>query len=441
MSTSSLKFCILSSYRIPKFTGCSWSISLLIQNIALKWTRIWCSVVLTLDTCLSIWSKFCFITSRLVTLSWGICWWTVCIISWRCSINYLVASCLVHLSWWYTYLDIWFSFALVCWCQIVIHLSNGLSKQNVFVILDNSIYSCWTTIIWLIINKVWIVFIGWKITKIHFFTRKRWVQSCISNFITSIFINKSNVNIWIIWTLSFVYWQSNIIISIVLLVIWFKVPNTKCHTVSTWICRITCWNACSFVCKCRSICIVHTWSYTYTCWKCVWSCNCIQLCRNCWCTIDSCVPFKTCCYQCCHHVIHWLAQSFALISIGLSSCIRICQLISCCQFWLNFSNSIIDCFFLLCILMVRRIFFCDFVQQGCFRSILFQDSLIIWCRNSFNYFRPRCCRCRCCRCRCLCSRFIKSFHHFFRVLLIQCCWFWGHCRSIHYSWCSNLILS
>ena len=116
MLTCPLKFCILSTYRITKLTRHCWRISLLIQNITAKWTWVRSCIVLTLNTCLSKWSKFSFIASWFVTLSCCICSWTWSIISWRCSIHYFVVSGLVHLSWWYTNFNVWFAFSLVSWC-------------------------------------------------------------------------------------------------------------------------------------------------------------------------------------------------------------------------------------------------------------------------------------------------------------------------------------
>ena len=164
MRTSSLQLSVLSTYRVPKFTRCSWWISLLVQNITFKWTWIWSSIVLTLNTSLCIWSKLCFITSWFVALGCCIWTWSRSIISWWSCVNYFIVSCLVHLSWWHPNLYVWFSLTLVGRCQVVVYLFCSISECNIFILFDNGINTCRTTICSSIIYKVWVVCIRWKIT-------------------------------------------------------------------------------------------------------------------------------------------------------------------------------------------------------------------------------------------------------------------------------------
>ena len=208
MLTRTLKFRILSTYRVTKFTRCSWSICFLVQDITIKRTWFWSCIVLTLDSCLSIWSKFSFITSRFVALSCCIRLWTRSIISrWIC-INYFIVSCLIHLSRWDTNLYVRFLFTLVSRRQIVIYLLCLVIKTTriqLFVMFDNDIHTCRSTIRWLVINKVWIVFLTWKVTKIYFFTWECRIQSCISNFITCSFIYQAYINLRVVWAICFIY--------------------------------------------------------------------------------------------------------------------------------------------------------------------------------------------------------------------------------------------
>ena len=433
--TRTLKFRILGPYRVTKFTRHGWSVCLLVQNIPLKWTWVRSCIVLTLNTCLGIWSKFCFITSWFVALSCCICCWTVCIISWRCCINYFIVSCLAHLSWWNTNFNVWFAFSLVSWCQVVIHLFSRFGEWNISVVFNNDIHTCRTTISWCIIYKVWIISLRWKVSKIYFFTSVGWRQSCTCNFTSCILIYQAYINIRIVCASCLINWQCHIIVCVVILVIWFKIPNTKCHTICCWVSCVSRRNACRFVCKCCTISIVHTWSCVNTCCKCIWSSDWCQLSWNCWSTIYCCVSSKSCRSQGCHHVIYWLAQTFALVCVWLSWSIRIDQAVACCQFCLNFSDGSIKCCFLLWSWYSCWVVSCNLVQQCCFWSVLFQNNFIF----SFRY----CCSAfyTCFRASCY-SWFAWSCWKFCWTLFAQWSWVryryacrgWSTCRCRSASW-------
>ena len=347
--TCTLKFCKFSTYSATKFTRHCWSISLLIQDITIKWTWIWCSVVLTLNTCLRIWSKFCFITSWFVTLSSCICCWTWRIISWWSCINYFIVSCLVHLSWWYANFNVWFAFSLVSWCQVVIHLFSRFGEWNISVVFNNDIHTCRTTISWCIIYKVWIISLRWKVSKIYFFTSVGWRQSCTCNFTSCILIYQTYINIRIVWAICLINWQSHIIICVVVLVIWFKIPNTKCQTIGCWISCISRRNWCWFISKCSTISIIHAWSCTNTRWICAWCSNSIQLCSNCCNTVNYWVTSETVVCDLSQHVINSVTKTFTLFCISSVCCWCSKQ---CCwfsDFFLNCCDSCLDLSFSSCV--------------------------------------------------------------------------------------------
>ena len=407
MRTSSLQLSVLSTYRVTKFTRCSWWISLLVQNITFKWTWIWSSIVLTLNTSLCIWSKLCFITSWFVALGCCIWTWSWSIISWWSCVNYFIVSCLVHLSWWHPNLYVWFRFTLIGRCQVVVYLFCIVSECYIFILLDNHIHTCRTTVCRSIINKVWIVSISWKVTKVYFFTWVSWSQCCCCNFITCWFINQTNINIWIVCACCLIKWQSHVIVCIISLIVRLKVPNTKCQTIWSWVSWVSCRNCSWLVSKCRTVSIVHTWSCVNTCCKCIWSSDWCQLSWNCWSTVYSCVSSKSCCSQGCHHVIYWLAQTFALVYVWLSWSISVDQAVACCQFCLNFSDGSFNCCFLFWCWNSCWVVACDLVQQFCFWSVLFQNNFIISFSNS---------------CRCFWSCFRSSCYSWFAKSCWKFCW-------------------
>ena len=274
-------------------------------------------------------------------------------------------SCLIYRCIWNRSLNVWFIFVFVTWEVGVANLKCFILKfwVNEWECHVTRISSVSTCISQCICNiSIVICDVAWK-RDIAFTS----FDSTSEGFRTIRLLDDTQINIRLLWKITFnrwtIYWKCCVVIKIGFIASWLirfkELPNTKSITTFIWVQGITrLVEVCIF-----NRCTVRIWNSWYSGFRTFSICrNWCQLCWDCWCTINSCVSFKTCCCQCCHHIIHWLAQSFALISIGLSSCISVCQLISCCQFWLNFSNSIIDCFFLLCILMVRRIFFCDFVQ-------------------------------------------------------------------------------
>ena len=283
-------------------------------------------------------------------------------------------SCLIHLSWWYSNFNVRFLFTLVSRCKVVIDLLCLVIKTTriqIFIVLDNDIDTRWISICRSIINKVWIVFLTWKVTKVDFFSGNSITQCCIRNFTTSWFINQTNKYIWICCTICLVYRQCDVIVFVVKLVVWRKIPNTKCQTTWSWVSCISWRDSLGTICKGRTVWIWHSWRYTNTRWICAWSSNSIQLCVNCWSTIYCCVTSKSCCSQGCHHVIYWLAQTFALLSVWLSWSISVDQAVACCQFCLNFSDCCIKCCFLFWSWNSSWVVSCDLVQQGCFWSVLF----------------------------------------------------------------------
>ena len=344
-------------------------------------------------------------------------------------------SCLIHLSWWYTDLYVWFSLTLVGRCQVVVYLFCSISECNIFILFDNHINTCRTTIGWSIVYKIWVVCIRWKITKVYFFTRVSWSQCCICNFASCILVYQTNINIRIVCACCLINWQSYIVICVISLVVRFKVPNTECQTIWGWVSWVT-WRNCSrFISKCRSIGIVHSWSCVNTCCKRVRSRDSIQLCWNCWSAVYCCVSSKSCCSQGCHHVIYWLAQTFALVCVWLSWSISVDQAVACCQFCLNFSDSSFKCCFLFWSWNSCWVVSCNLVQQCCFWSVLFQNNFII----SFRY----CCSAfyTCFRASCY-SWFAWSCWKFCWTLFAQWSWVryryacrgWSTCRCRSASW-------
>ena len=397
MSTSSLQLSKLSTNRASKFTRCSWSICLLVQDITFKWTWIWSRIVLTLETCLCIWSKFSFITSWFITLSSCVCTWTWRIISrWSC-INYFIVSCLIHLSWWHTNFNVRFRFTLVSRCQIVINLFCFQCKRFFSIILDNDIdcrsTTTWSTIICRsIINKVRIVFVTWEITKVYFFTWVSWSQRCCRNFITCWFINQTNINIWIVCACCLINWQSYIVICIICFVVRLKIPNTKCQTTWSWVSWVSCRNCSWLISKCRTVSIVHSWSCVNTCWKCIWSSDWCQLCSNCCNTVNYWVTCEAVVSDFSHHVVNSVTKALTLFCVSSVCCWCSKQ---CCwfsNFFLNCCDSSLDFSFSSCISQLSLVVFSDTYKQFCFWNVLIQDSFFIFLSSCFW------CSCSCWSC-------------------------------------------
>ena len=267
-------------------------------------------------------------------------------------------------------------------------------EWNICIVFNDDIHTRRTTISWCIIYKVWIISLRWKVSKIYFFTSVGWRQSCVCNFTACILIYQTYINIRIVCASCLINWQSHIIVCIILFVVRFKIPNTKCQTIRCWVSWVSCRNCSWLISKCRTVSIVHSWSCVNTCWKCIWSRDWSQLSWNCWRTVYCCVSSKSCCSQGCHHVIYWLAQAFALVCVWLSWSISIDQAVACCQFCLNFSDGSIKCCFLFWSWNSCWVVSCNLVQQCCFWSVLFQNNFIFsfrYCCSAFyTCFRASC---------------------------------------------------
>ena len=252
------------------------------------------------------------------------------------------------------------------------------------------------------------------------------------------FLHDTQVNIWISWKTTSdgrtIYCKSSIVIKVCFrtsrMVCFKELPYTESETISVWIQSIArlaegcILNRCTVrICNnwnCRSISACWDW------WQLSW---------NCWSTVYCCVSSKSCCSQGCHHVIYWLAQTFALVCVCLRWSIRIDQAVACCQFSLNFSDGRIKCCFLLWCWNSCWIVSCNLVQQCCFWSVLFQNNFIF----SFRY----CCSAfyTCFRASCY-SWFAWSCWKFCWTLFAQWSWVryryacrgWSTCRCRSASW-------
>ena len=193
------------------------------------------------------------------------------------------------------------------------------------------------------------------------------MNSTSVSFCTIRLLHNTQVNIWVSWKATSdgwtVYCKSSVVIKVCFSsssVICFKeLPYTKSIAISIWIQSVT-----RFIESCIfNRCTIRIWNNwvsidatSSACWD--WS----QLSRNCWCAINNCISFETCRLQGYQHVIYWLVQAWALLSIWWSIFTRISWCFFCWQFSLNFSNSLFDSSFLLFILMGWSIFFCYLIQ-------------------------------------------------------------------------------
>ena len=281
-------------------------------------------------------------------------------------------SCLINCSIRNRSLNVWLVFTYVTWVV-------GITDLKCFI-LKVSIYQWEGNVTW--ISSV-STFVSQSVSYIRVVVSDviwKWDVAfssfdCTSvNFWTVRFLNDTQVNIWVSWKATrdgwTIYCKSSIVIKVCFSassVVCFKeLPYTESKAICVWIQSIT-----SFVkgwifnrCTVR-ICNNWNCSSISACWD--WC----QLCINCWRTIYCCVTSKSCCSQSCHHVIYWLAQAFALLSVWLSWSISVDQAVACCQFCLNFSDSGIKCCFLFWGWNSSWVVSCDLVQQGCFWRILF----------------------------------------------------------------------
>ena len=335
-------------------------------------------------------------------------------------------SCLINCCIRNRSLNVWLVFTLVTWVVGITNLKCFILKVSIYqwegnVTWISSVSTCISQGVRYI--RVVVCDVAWK-RDVAFPS-----FDCTSvNFWTVRFLNDTQVNIWISWKATCdcrtVYWKSSVVIKVCFStssVVCFKeLPYTKSKAISVWIQSITCFVKGWIFNRC-TVRICNNWncSSISACWD--WR----QLSWNCWSTVYCCVSSKSCCSQGCHHVIYWLAQTFALISIRLSWCIRVDQAVACCQFCLNFSDCCIKSSFLFWCWNSCWVVACDLVQQFCFWSILFQNNFIISfgnsCRCFWSCFRPSCY-----------SWFAKSCWKFCWTLFAQ--WSWVRYRYASRCW-------
>ena len=316
-------------------------------------TISWSCELLTSKTCLCVACKICFISSWFV-------WLTFCVLA---AINFFIMSCLINCCIRDRSLNVWFVFAFVTWEVGVADLKCFILKVRVdqwegYVTWISSVSTCVSQSIGYI--RVIVCDVTWK-RDIAFTS----MNSTSVSFCTIRFLHDTQVNIWVSWKATSdgrtIYCKSSIIIKVCFSsssVVRFKeLPYTKGITICVWIQSITCFfEGCIFNRCTVRICNDWICSSISACWD--WC----QLCWNCWCAINSCIPIETCILQGCHHIIYWLVQAFSLFSIWLWFYFRVARSFFCWQFSLNFCNSLFDSSFLLFILMVGSIFFCYLIQ-------------------------------------------------------------------------------
>ena len=301
-------------------------------------------------------------------------------------------SCLVHLSWWHTNFYVRFRFTLVGWSQVVKNLFCLFSKRSLFIVLDNSIHTCRTTISWCIVYKVWIISLRWKVSKIYFFTSVSWRQSCTCNFTSCILIYQTYINIRIVWAICLINWQCHIIVCVVILVIWFKIPNTKCQTICCWVSCVARRNCCWFISKCCTISIVHTWTYFNICSKRVWCWDWSQLSCHCSNTVNYWVTCEAVVSDLSHHVVNSVTKALTLFCVSSVCCWCSKQCSWFSNFFLNCCDSSLDFSFSSCISQLSLVIFSDTYKQFCFWNVLIQDSFFIFLSSCFW------CSCSCWSC-------------------------------------------
>ena len=421
---STLKFDqFLTDNTLTKDTWCflSWVSCCCYMFVTRDIAVVWSCKLLTCNTFLRIACQICFTSSRFVKLTWS-----------RVTLDKLIVSCLLSNCIRNRSLNVWLVFIFVTWVVGVANLKSFILKVSVdqwegHVTWISSVSTCVSQSIGYI--RVIVCDVAWK-RDIAFSSTN---GTCIS-FSTIRLLHNTQMYIWVSWKVTSdgwtVYWKSSVVIKISLIarsmICLKELPYTKGITICVWIQGVTSLVESSIFNRC-TIRICNGWncSSISACWD--WS----QLCIDCWGTIYSSVTSKACCSQGCHHVIYWLAQTFALISVCLRWCIRIDQAVACCQFSLNFSDGRIKCCFLLWCWNSCWIVSCNLVQQCCFWSVLFQNNFIFSFCNSFSCF------CSCFRSSCY-SRFAKSCRKFSWTLCAQWSRYWcrnrGTCRSWKTCW-------
>ena len=403
---------------------CCRSYRFVTSNVTVSWS---CEL-LPCKTCLRIACKNCFISSWFV-------WLTFCVFA---TVNDFIVSCLIGFCIRNRSLNVLFVFTFVTRIVSITDLKCFILKVSInqwegHVTWISSVSSCVCQSVRYI--RVIVGDVAWK-RDVAFSS-----FDCTSEYFWTIrFLHNTQVNIWISWKATCDSWTVNCKCSVVIKVCFrtssvvsFKeLPYTESKAICVWIQSIT-----SFVEGCIfNRCTIRIWNNwvsidatSSACWD--WS----QLCWNGWSTIHCCITSKACCSQGCHHVIYWLAQTFALVCVWLSGCISIDQAVACCQFCLNFSDGRIKCCFLLWSWYSCWVVSCNLVQQCCFWSVLFQNNFIF----SFRY----CCSAfyTCFRASCY-SWFAWSCWKFCWTLFAQWSWVryryacrgWSTCRCRSASW-------
>ena len=428
---STLKFDqFLTDNTLTKDTRCFLSCVCCCWNlfVPLNITISWSCELLPCKTGLSIACKNCFISS------WFVCL-TFCVLA---TVNDFIVSCLISFRIRNRSLNVLFVFTLVTWVVGITDLKCFILKVRIYqwegyVTWISSVSRCVCQSVGYI--RVVVGDVAWK-WDIAFSS----MNSTSVSFCTIRLLNDTQVNIWVSWKATCdcwtVHWKCSVVIKVCFStssVVCFKeLPYTESETICVWIQSIT-----SFIEGCIfnrcTICIWDNRLSSYTtrsrCWD--WC----QLSWNCWSTVYCCVSSKSCCSQGCHHVIYWLAQTFALVCVWLSWSIGIDQAVACCQFCLNFSDGSFKCCFLFWSWNSCWVVSCNLVQQCCFWSVLFQNNFIF----SFRY----CCSAfyTCFRASCY-SWFAWSCWKFCWTLFAQWSWVryryacrgWSTCRCRSASW-------
>ena len=234
-------------------------------------------------------------------------------------------SCLIYRCIWNRSLNVWFIFVFVTWEVGITNLKCFILKiwVNEWECHVTRISSVSTCISQCICNiRIVICDVTWK-RDIAFTS----FDSTSEGFRTIRLLDDTQVNIRLYWKITFnrwtIYWKCCVVIKIGFLASWLirfkELPYTKCVTVSIWIQRVTCFVKGRIFNSC-TVWFRDNWRSSYR--PVTFSWDWCQLCINCWCSINSGVPFKTCGFQGCHHIIYWLAQTCTLISVWLSSSFR-----------------------------------------------------------------------------------------------------------------------
>ena len=276
------------------------------RDIAVAWS---CKL-LTCNTFLRIACQICFTSSRFVKLTWS-----------RVTLDKLIVSCLLSNCIRNRSLNVLFVFTLVTWVVSITDLKCFILKVRIYqwegyVTWISSVSRCVCQSVGYI--RVVVGDVAWK-WDIAFSS----MNSTSVSFCTIRLLNDTQVNIWVSWKATCdcwtVHWKCSVVIKVCFStssVVCFKeLPYTESETICVWIQSIT-----SFIEGCIfnrcTIRIWNNWVSIYTTSSACW--DWCQLSWNCWSTVYCCITSKACCSQGCHHVIYWLAQTFALVCVRLS---------------------------------------------------------------------------------------------------------------------------